>query len=124
MPTKLPAASRKIGDLDPGSAESLAEFAAILSHPLRIQILYALTIEPGSASTLSRDLDLPLEHVSYHLNQVLDRQHGLVRLLPKRRTRGHDEQFYRVDSAAIMAKADWPRPLLVALSRAFEGPLA
>ena len=51
-----------------------------LGHPVRRQILRSLVRRDGSASAISKELDLDLSVVSYHLNQVLARECGVVEL--------------------------------------------
>ena len=48
-----------------------------LGHPVRRQILRSLVRRDGSASTISKELELDLSVVSYHLNQVLARECGV-----------------------------------------------
>jgi DNA-binding transcriptional ArsR family regulator len=43
--------------------------AATMLHPMRLQILDALR-EPGSASTVARELGLPRQKVNYHLREL------------------------------------------------------
>jgi hypothetical protein len=49
-----------------------------------------------------------LSLVSYHLNDVLDRQCHIVEQVKERRVRGASELFYRLDAEAIRAGVNWP----------------
>ncbi len=59
--------------------------------PLRRNILTKLS-EPGSATSLARDLGLPRQKVNYHLRQL--ESHGLVRLVEEKQRRGLTERIY------------------------------
>lgn len=65
-----------------------------LGHPIRRQILRSLVRRDGSASSISRELDLDLSVVSYHLNQVLARECGVVELVEAVERRGALEKRY------------------------------
>ncbi len=65
-----------------------------LNHPVRRQILRALLDGEGSASTLSKSFDMDLGVVSYHLNQVLARECGIVELVRAVPRRGALEKFF------------------------------
>jgi DNA-binding transcriptional ArsR family regulator len=67
-----------------------------LGNPIRRQILHALVDGPGSATTISRELELNLGVVSYHLNEVLFEDCGLVELFEAIQRRGALEKFYRL----------------------------
>ena len=82
-------------------AESTAAIGLALGHPLRVQILLLLLNEPGSATTLTEPLGVPLGNVSYHLKEVLDKKCKVVAKVRDRQVRGALETFYRVDSAAL-----------------------
>ena len=56
--------------------------AAHLMDPLRVSLLEKLA-EPGSASTLARDLGLPRQRLNYHLREL--EKAGLVELVEERR---------------------------------------
>lgn len=67
-----------------------------LNHPVRRRILRALVDGSGSASTLSKKLKMNLGLVSYHLNQVLAKECGVVELVDSVPRRGAIEKFYRL----------------------------
>jgi DNA-binding transcriptional ArsR family regulator len=56
--------------------------AAHLLDPMRVSLLERLA-EPGSASTLARDLGLPRQRVNYHLREL--EKAGFVELVEERR---------------------------------------
>jgi DNA-binding transcriptional ArsR family regulator len=72
-----------------------------LNHPLRRRILRALVDGTGSASTLSKEFKVPLGAVSYHLNQVLARECGIVELVETVPRRGALEKIYRLKFQAL-----------------------
>lgn len=72
-----------------------------LIHPTRRQVLRALVDGPGSATTISRELDLNLGVVSYHLNQVLAEECGIVELVETIQRRGAFEKVYRLKLEAL-----------------------
>ncbi|HWJ43689.1 MAG TPA: winged helix-turn-helix domain-containing protein [Solirubrobacterales bacterium] len=72
-----------------------------LGHPMRRQILRSLVRVDGSASSISRELDLDLSVVSYHLNQVLAKECGVVELVEAVERRGALEKIYGLKFAAL-----------------------
>jgi DNA-binding transcriptional ArsR family regulator len=72
-----------------------------LGHPVRRQILRSLVRRDGSASAISRELELDLSVVSYHLNQVLARECGVVELVEAVERRGALEKIYALDFEAL-----------------------
>jgi DNA-binding transcriptional ArsR family regulator len=72
-----------------------------LGHPVRRQILRSLVRRDGSASAISRELDLDLSVVSYHLNQVLARECGVVELVEAVERRGALEKIYALRFEAL-----------------------
>jgi len=76
--------------------EPLDRVLRALNHPVRRGILRALVDGPGSATTLSRQLKLELGLVSYHLNQVLAKDCGIVELVDSIPRRGAIEKVYRL----------------------------
>ncbi|MCB1248048.1 MAG: helix-turn-helix domain-containing protein [Acidimicrobiales bacterium] len=73
--------------------------------PVRAQIL-RLLVDPGSATSVARILDLPRQKVNYHLRAL--EAHGLVELVEERPRRGATERIvqatargYLVSPAAI-----------------------
>lgn len=67
-----------------------------LSHPIRRRILRALLDDSRSASMLSKQLKVNLGVVSYHLNQVLDKECEVIELVEMIPRRGAMEKFYRL----------------------------
>lgn len=72
-----------------------------LNHPVRRQILAALVEEPRSAKGLSREFKMELSLVAYHLNQVLNRECGLVEIVKTAQRRGALEKFFRIKVEAL-----------------------
>ncbi len=70
-----------------------------LNHPLRRRILRELGSEPASASTLAKTFDEELGAVSYHLNQVLARECGVIELVETVARRGALEKIYGLNQA-------------------------
>ncbi|HET7454277.1 MAG TPA: helix-turn-helix domain-containing protein [Solirubrobacterales bacterium] len=68
-----------------------------LNHPLRRRILRELGSGPASASSLAKVFDEELGAVSYHLNQVLARECGVVELVDTIARRGALEKIYGLD---------------------------
>jgi DNA-binding transcriptional ArsR family regulator len=68
-----------------------------LNHPIRRRILTQLSQGSASASTLAKAFDEELGVVSYHLNQVLARECGVVELVEAVPKRGALEKIYRLD---------------------------
>jgi predicted ArsR family transcriptional regulator len=66
------------------------------THPLRISVLEALSMDGGrtlSPSDLSYELRVPLSNVNYHVTELL--RSGLIELTRERQVRGATEHFYR-----------------------------
>src|SRR5215468_7344949 len=88
------------------------EEAAVLLHPLRLEIL-SLCREPASASELGRRLGLPRQRVNYHV-RALERA-GFLRPAGRRRRRNMIEQRYVASARAFVLSprilgpiaADW-----------------
>ena len=72
-----------------------------LGHPVRRQILRSLVRRDGSASAISKELELDLSVVSYHLNQVLARECGIVELVEAVERRGALEKIYALKFEAL-----------------------
>lgn len=67
------------------------------THPLRISILEALSIDGGrtlSPSDLSYELRAPLSNINYHVTEL--HKSYLVGLVHTRQVRGATEHFYRL----------------------------
>jgi DNA-binding transcriptional ArsR family regulator len=76
-----------------------------LNHPVRRQILRALTQGSGSASSLAREFKMSLGVVSYHLNQVLANECEVVELVAMVPRRGAVEKFYKLKRDALTGLA-------------------
>jgi DNA-binding transcriptional ArsR family regulator len=77
---------------DPAAAEASLD-------PIRSRLLAELA-EPGSASTLARQVGLPRQKVNYHL-RALER-HGLVELVEERRKGNVTERWMQATAAAYV----------------------
>jgi len=77
---------------DPGAAE-------VALDPVRARLLAALA-EPGSATTLARQVGLTRQKVNYHL-RALER-HGLVELVEERRKGNVTERVLRATAASYV----------------------
>jgi len=91
-----------------------------LGHPLRRRILTSLARERGSAKTLSKELGQPLSNVSYHLNEVLYRECGVIERVDEIQRRGATERLYIVKAQAFQGVLPWieiPEPLRSYLCR-------
>jgi DNA-binding transcriptional ArsR family regulator len=69
-----------------------AAVAVAALDPARAAVLAALA-EPGSATTVARQLGLPRQRVNYHLRSL--EEHGLVELVEQRPRRGLTERVLR-----------------------------
>lgn len=70
--------------------------AGALLHPMRMQILHALQ-EPGSASTVARQLGIPRQKVNYHLREL--EKAGFVEEIEQRRAGNCIERIVRARAA-------------------------
>jgi DNA-binding transcriptional ArsR family regulator len=77
-------------DNSKAQAESLA---AIVSHPLRRRIWYAMTEHPISPRELADELRQPVNDVAYHVRKLRDM--GIIELVGTRPVRGATQHFYR-----------------------------
>ncbi|MFN8079319.1 MAG: helix-turn-helix domain-containing protein [Kineosporiaceae bacterium] len=89
--------------------------AIAVLDPVRARIL-ALLAEPGSATTVARELGLPRQRVNYHLRQL--EAHGLLHLVEERPRRGLTERLvvasasgYVVSPTAVGGTATDPNRL-------------
>lgn len=78
-----------------------------LASPIRRRILRALMVAPGSASTLSRELGLPLGTVAYHLTTVLYETCRVVKIVAKNQRRGAQEKIYALEPSPYIG-IKWP----------------
>lgn len=72
-----------------------------LNHPLRRRILRTLVDGKESASSLSKKLRVNLGLISYHLNQVLNKECEVVELVEMVPRRGAVEKIYRLKFQAL-----------------------
>lgn len=83
-----------------GADSTLDRILRALSHPVRRRILRSLVDRQASASMLSREFEMDLGVVSYHLNQVLAKECGVVEMVEAVPRRGAIEKFYRLEPDA------------------------
>jgi DNA-binding transcriptional ArsR family regulator len=81
--------------------------AKALSHPLRQRLLQQLSDRVASPVELAREVEEPLNLVSYHV-RVLE-QHGMVELVRTRPRRGATEHFYRAAARLWVEDDQWIR---------------
>ncbi|HEU4657838.1 MAG TPA: winged helix-turn-helix domain-containing protein [Capillimicrobium sp.] len=67
--------------------------AKALSHPVRVKALEILNDRVASPSDISRELELPVANVSYHINTLL--RLGCIEKVETRHVRGAVEHLYR-----------------------------
>lgn len=72
-----------------------------LGHPIRRQILRSLVRANGSASSISKEVEMDLSVVSYHLNQVLAKECGVVEMVEAVEKRGALEKIYALRFEAL-----------------------
>jgi DNA-binding transcriptional ArsR family regulator len=75
---------------------TLDRILSALNHPVRRRILRSLADKKASASMLSREFEMDLGVVSYHLNQVLARECGVIELVDAVPKRGALEKIYEL----------------------------
>jgi DNA-binding transcriptional ArsR family regulator len=76
-----------------------------LAHPLRIQILEALTDHVASPNALANQLQTGLSDVAYH-TRALDR-YGALELVDTAQRRGATEHFYKAKPGAFLSGPTW-----------------
>jgi DNA-binding transcriptional ArsR family regulator len=86
--TKAGSATRKLDFVNP-------QLAAAMSHPTRVHALSILAERVASPREIARELNEPLNNVTYHVNQLRDL--GCVELVKTERAHGGRvlEHFYR-----------------------------
>lgn len=90
-----------------------------LAHPLRIQILEALSDHVASPNLLSNELEADLSDVAYH-TRALDR-FGCLELIETAKRRGATEHFYKATPGSFVGGPSWrkiPRSVLGGVSAA------
>jgi DNA-binding transcriptional ArsR family regulator len=89
-----------------------------LAHPLRLRLLTALDGREASPSQLSKELDVELGTVSYHVRRLHDM--GLIRLVGERQQRGAVEHRYTAGDRWVIPGHAWkslPAPLKKSVNR-------
>lgn len=76
-----------------------------VAHPLRIQILEALTDHVASPNALAGQLETGLSDVAYH-TRALDR-YGALELVDTAQRRGATEHFYKAKPGAFVGGPMW-----------------
>jgi DNA-binding transcriptional ArsR family regulator len=87
--------------------------AAHLLDPMRVRLLQRLA-EPGSASTLARDLGLPRQRINYHLREL--EKAGFVELVEERRKGNCVERLVKATARSYLISPE----VLGALGRTHE----
>lgn len=83
-----------------------------LAHPLRVQILQALSERDASPSELARELDVPLPNLSYHFRMLV--QLDMLTLKRTAQRRGAIEHYYRAKPGVGITESAWRKlPTLV-----------
>ncbi|MDF1489645.1 ArsR/SmtB family transcription factor [Tessaracoccus caeni] len=85
-----------------------AEAAEVSLDPMRSRLLAALA-EPGSASTLAAQLDLPRQKVNYHLRAL--EKHGLIELVEERRKGNFTERVLQATASSYVISPTALEPL-------------
>jgi DNA-binding transcriptional ArsR family regulator len=75
------------------SAAQVQSLAAIVTHPLRRRIWYAMSEHPISPRELADQLHEPVNDVAYHVRVLRDM--GVIELAGTRPVRGATQHFYR-----------------------------
>jgi predicted ArsR family transcriptional regulator len=75
------------------SAAQVESLAAIVTHPLRRRIWYAMSEHPISPSELADQLNEPVNDVAYHVRRLRDM--GIIELAGTQPVRGATQHFYR-----------------------------
>lgn len=97
----VPTSAGKADATDRKAASPLDRVLRALNHPIRRRILRVMVDGTGSASTISRKIDMELGVVSYHLNQVLAKECDIVELVDTVPRRGAIEKIYRLKFHAL-----------------------
>src|SRR5262245_54740269 len=93
-----------------GHADVVDRVLRALNHPVRRRILHELSGGPASASMLAKRFGSELGMVSYHLNQVLAKECGVVELVDTVARRGALEKIYGLDARTWEQLAHDPEP--------------
>lgn len=76
-----------------------------LGHPMRVEVLDALTAKTLSPSQIANRLSLPLSNVIHHVKVL--KENESVELVRKARRRGAIEHFYRATPKAFIGSPGW-----------------
>jgi DNA-binding transcriptional ArsR family regulator len=76
-----------------------------MGHPLRVQILAILDERVASPNEISREVDAPLQNVSYHVRQLANA--GLIELVSQTPRRGAVEHHYKAVPRRHIANGAW-----------------
>jgi DNA-binding transcriptional ArsR family regulator len=90
--------------LEEKSVAPVESLAAIVSHPLRRRLWYAMTEDPISPSELADQLHEPVNDVAYHVRVLRDM--GVIELAGTRPVRGATQHFYRLLRRSHLSNAD------------------
>ncbi len=76
-----------------------------LSHPTRAHALTVCTHRAASPKEIAAELDREVNHVSYHINQLL--KLNCIELVETKKRRNADEHFYRATVRHYFTPAAW-----------------
>jgi DNA-binding transcriptional ArsR family regulator len=80
--------------------------AKALGHPIRIEILSLLTVEPSSAARIQRQLEnVSLNLVSHHIKVLKDL--GCIELVETVSRRGAKERIFRAVEPFVVSAEEW-----------------
>lgn len=78
-----------------------------LNHPVRVKALTILTDKVASPKEISKEIEVPLSNVSYHV-RVLG-ELGLVEIVEEESVRGSVAHFYKAVERPLIHNPDWER---------------
>jgi DNA-binding transcriptional ArsR family regulator len=76
-----------------------------MAHPLRVRILAILDERVASPNEISREVDAPLQNVSYHVRQLANA--GLIELVSQTPRRGAVEHHYKAVARRHIPDGAW-----------------
>jgi DNA-binding transcriptional ArsR family regulator len=83
------------------------DFVRAVNHPLRVQLLAALTNREASPNELSKELGEELGNINYHARKL--EKLGMVEIVHERDVRGSTEHFYRATRRPWFTTEEWSR---------------
>jgi len=86
------------------SVAPVESLAAIVTHPLRRRLWYAITEKPISPRELADQLHEPVNDVAYHVRVLRDM--GVIELAGTRPVRGATQHFYRLLRRSHLSNED------------------